>query len=306
MGLRRKSSEQNVITQASPLTHITASPSVLNLDKNEQNQLNVEATDQNQLNLQKGAPILLNSETTAPNLLNDEATEPNQWKLQQRPPILLNSETTAPNLLNVEEKEPNQLNSQKFAPILLNSETTAPNQLNVEVTEPNPLNLQKDASSLLNSDTSAPNLLNMVTMTPNQSIKQPTYSGNPENFISPAFQENVRLHYSEFFIPTDSLFFYERIYYSKTRYFSPVLYSEEKVVQCACGVLNCKLKRKNCKSSCGFCHLPMKLQCIHLGSIHGCCRKCFMEIYDKEKSTVTTIPAPESSVFIPYIKFNLI
>jgi hypothetical protein len=189
----------------------------------------------------------------------------------------------------------------------LTESTMKPNQLNVVQTEPNLLNVDTSTSSLLNVITMKPNLLNPVVVSVTDvtipSRKQPTYSENPENFITKKFQESVRQHHSEFFIPTESLFFYERVYYSKTRCFTPVLYSEDKIVQCACGVLSCKVKRKNCISSCGFCHLPMRLKCVH-GGKQGCCRKCFMGIYDKEKSKVTKIPAPESSVLTFLIKNN--
>jgi hypothetical protein len=137
----------------------------------------------------------------------------------------------------------------------------------------------------------------------NDMCSQTSYSQDPRNFISDAFQERVKQLHDDFYIPTESLVFYERVYYSKTRTFVPVMYSDAKNIQCACGSQSCKIKRIKCKSSCGFCHLPMRSSCIHYGE-HGCCRKCFMDIYDKEKLTVNEIAAPESKYFT-ILNFNM-
>jgi len=256
----------------------------------------------------------LTESTMKPNQLNVVLTEPNLLNLDTSAPSLLNVVTMKPNQLNVVQTEPNLLNVDTSAPSLLNMVTMKPNLLNFEVSTPNLLNMDSTKQYALNATTDEMDVLIQpetvsnpvqvsVTDVTIPSRKQPTYSENPENFITKKFQESVRQHHSEFFIPTESLFFYERVYYSKTRCFTPVLYSEDKIVQCACGVLSCKVKRKNCISSCGFCHLPMRLKCVH-GGKQGCCRKCFLGIYDKEKSKVTKIPAPESSVLTSLIKKN--
>jgi hypothetical protein len=196
-------------------------------------------------------------------------------------PTQLTFTTSSPKTMDLQRNQLN-LSTMDLQPILSTSEV-----IEIEVDESDEVSQTEDNYN----DATVEETYELRPV--NNVISQSSYSQDPRNFISDAFQQRVQQLHDGFYIPTESLVFYERVYYSKTRTLVPVMYSDDKIIQCACGSHSCKIKRLKCKSSCGFCHLPMRSACIHYGD-RGCCRKCFMNIYEKEKLTVNEIAAPEN------------